>query len=328
MFPVVALATMMFGRSVLAAAGSVDLIRAEFPSETQSLIFSFLSAHQTYLAMIQDRSFKVFLEEIRHHAALDSTDSAIDFFWRFNRIEISACLVPENVEAFWATPSNGRVREKRVAALSGFRNVAGNFLNLRQLLMSGMSERGALRLGRSQFRRGYAGVGLLANCDALREVNICNTRFRELSPLGKLARLEVLYLGNTLVEDLRPLEGLAALKILCLTRTPVQDLWPLAGLTRLEKLAVDRTCVDDIRPLSDLKRLRILYLSETFVGDLRPLSRLVNLTCLTLSGVPASDLSPLADLPKLAELRLDAAGFRSLMPVRDSLRWGFRLYLD
>jgi len=69
-----------------------EKIRSLLPDGVEQLVYSFLPTRVVYLALIQHRSFRLFLSKVREYAELDSTDAAIDYFWLCNEDTIGKCL--------------------------------------------------------------------------------------------------------------------------------------------------------------------------------------------------------------------------------------------
>ena len=88
----------------------------------------------------------------------------------------------------------------------------------------------------------------------------------DLGPVGRLKRLEELYLNDTGVKDLGPLAGLGEMRTLYVNDTEVADLQPLAGLGKLERLHVIGDPVRDLAVLNGVKSLRHLMVVQTKVS--------------------------------------------------------------
>ena len=116
-------------------------------------------------------------------------------------------------------------------------------------------------------------------------------RVADLSPLGKLSRLEALEIRwNTKVTDISFLKGLKGLRLLALVHcSKVHDIGPIEGLENLEILDLGGGMRSTFRP-------------ET----LAPLRRLSKLWGLSLKAIRVGDesLAPVAELGRLSELEL------------------------
>lgn len=112
----------------------------------------------------------------------------------------------------------------------------------------------------------------LANLESLRaSIN----KVGDVTPLGKLFKLDRLDLGRTGIRDLKPIGNLTNLTELQIDDTEVSDIGPLASCAKLERLSIKRTQVKDLTPLRELKKLKFLYTEGTPVDDLSPLAPLV-----------------------------------------------------
>jgi len=74
-------------------------------------------------------------------------------------------------------------------------------------------------------------------------------KISDISPLGRLAKLNQLGLGNNAIKDLKPLEYLINLSGLELAGNGINDINSLRVLTNLDKLDLDRNEITDILPL-------------------------------------------------------------------------------
>lgn len=95
----------------------------------------------------------------------------------------------------------------------------------------------------------------IAELEALRRLDLDNTRITDVSPLSGLTGLRELWLNNSRVKDVSPLSTLGNLMALGLNRTDIIDVSPLSTLTALSQLWLDQTKVKDLRPISTLKVL-------------------------------------------------------------------------
>ena len=118
-------------------------------------------------------------------------------------------------------------------------------------------------------------------------------RVAELSPLGRLSRLQALEVRwNTKVSDISFLERLTGLRLLALSHCPrVQELGPIAALGDLEVLELSGGMwstfrPDTLKPLAELDKLWGLSLTNIRVADesLAPVAQLKSLRKLELSN--------------------------------------------
>jgi hypothetical protein len=99
-------------------------------------------------------------------------------------------------------------------------------------------------------------LDLLANLNALEELDLRSTSVTDISPLAELSTLRTLDLRGTVVNDVSALSNLRALQNLNLRFTSVQDITPLSRLVELTFLDLRRAQVSDISPISDLTNLQ------------------------------------------------------------------------
>jgi hypothetical protein len=150
------------------------------------------------------------------------------------------------------------------------------------------------------------------------EVNLQNSRIRDISPLAGLS-LRKLDLQRTKVKDLMPLEGMSTLKHLNLMETQVEDLSPLKSM-RLTFLQLQGTRVHDLRPIAGMPSLKVLWLMNTKVRDIRPLTGMP-LFELNLYYTNIDDFSPLKGM-RLEKLYLGATKVKDIrflenMPLKE-----------
>jgi len=314
----------------------MEKVRDALPAVSQELVFSFLSEHQTYLAMIQHRSFNLFLSRIQEYALLDSRDAAMNLFWESNLRDTRGWLTGETIERFWSG-----VPSQVLASLDRMRIAAIEFMKIRVQLISRI-ENGELqlfRLPKGKLSLLYPAIALLASrlaltvltCDDiplpdlrpiphlrnLQQLRLAGTRISCVDDLSGLVNLQILTLGWNPIRDVSPLATLVNLRKLCLSETSVQDIRPLSSLVNLRSLSLAFSRVVDISPLSTLRRLEVLSLSHTQVRDLRPLSELAELWRLCLKGLVIDDITPLAGLHNLRFLGLVGCTIRNISSLSD-----------
>ena len=147
----------------------------------------------------------------------------------------------------------------------------------------------------------------------VRELNLDNNKFSDLSPLASLINLRRLWINESLVSDISPLRGLINLNLLYLRRSLVSDLSPLSGLANLRSLSLRGNPVSDISPLRGLTNLAELWVDDdTQVSNLSPIAGIPNLERIAFDGDNVSNLSPVARLVNLKHLRIDDLSGSSL----------------
>jgi hypothetical protein len=147
----------------------------------------------------------------------------------------------------------------------------------------------------------------IADLGRLRTLFLYKPNIPSLAPLGRMKKLEGLYLmPGAKVRSFAGLEGMRSLKYLYAYHIPrVNDLSPLRTLTELRELDLQmswattkRLSFKSLAPLAGLKKLELLNLVgvETDDDSLRPLGTLKNLRHLFPGhwGMPVEELAYLA----------------------------------
>ena len=156
-------------------------------------------------------------------------------------------------------------------------------------------------------QRGIKSLKGLEYATGLKILNISsNYKIKDISPLSKLTKLEVLYISGSSVSNIKPLEKLTQLTELNIFRNRIKNINPLAKLTKLKRLSIGRNPISDLTPLKNLKNLKSLWLVEIEdLRDITPIAGLTQLTEFTLANIHIDDLAPLAELKNLTDLRLN-----------------------
>jgi internalin A len=166
-----------------------------------------------------------------------------------------------------------------------------------------MMEKGIESIEGAQYLTGISNLDLLGN------------QISDLTPLGELDSLQILYLEQNLISDITPLSGLSGLIGLFIMDNQISDVSPLIGLTNLRHLYLDNNQINDISPLSaftDLDNLSlsdnmitelpylddfhcygVLFLRNNMISDLTPISQIGHIDYLDISGNRITDLSAL-----------------------------------
>ena len=156
-------------------------------------------------------------------------------------------------------------------------------------------------------QRGIKSLKGLEYATGLKILNIStNYKIKDISPLSKLTKLEVLYISSNGVSNIKPLEKLTQLTELNIFRNRISNIKPLAKLTNLKKLSIGCNPISDLTPLKNLKNLKSLSLVEIEdLRDITPIAGLTQLTNLNLDNIHIDDLAPLAELKNLTKLNLN-----------------------
>jgi Leucine-rich repeat (LRR) protein len=108
----------------------------------------------------------------------------------------------------------------------------------------------------------------LAKVTNLDSVNLSgNVLIRDIEPLRRLRKLQVMVATKTAIQDLSPLNEHREVRALYINDTPVEDLATLARFTKLRMLQVERTRIRNIEPLLGISALKKLYADGTIVDD-------------------------------------------------------------
>ena len=139
------------------------------------------------------------------------------------------------------------------------------------------------------------------------ELNLSGLELDDISPLAQCTALKKLDLRDNKISDLSPLAECTELEWLCLWNNQVEDLTPLAGLTGLRYLDVDMNAIGSIVALEGLTELEELWLSNNPFSVVEPLHGMTKLTRLSLKNVGLTDdaFDVLALFPALKELSIE-----------------------
>ncbi|MEO5601965.1 MAG: leucine-rich repeat domain-containing protein [Cyclobacteriaceae bacterium] len=91
---------------------------------------------------------------------------------------------------------------------------------------------------------------------------------KDLEPLRKLQKLQVIIANNTAVDNLSPLQDHREITYLDVSDTEVIDFSVAAKFTHLKVLRADRTKIEKLDPFFNLKGLKELYVDRTNIHDI------------------------------------------------------------
>jgi len=157
----------------------------------------------------------------------------------------------------------------------------------------------------------------VAQCQALRQLWVNDSKVRDLRPLRGLPSLQELHLGGAKLTSLVGLEEATTLETLDMAHTRVRDLAPIAELPSLLQLVAN-----GVPTLTDPPRMRTLALERLNLGGCKKvasiagLAELVALRGLELHGTSVTDLAPLADLERLEVLNCHWLDLEGIEPLR------------
>lgn len=142
-------------------------------------------------------------------------------------------------------------------------------------------------------------IKLLTNLEYLdaRELNL-----KDITAIGSLKKLRVLYLQSNSITDISPLKKLTKLEVLSLSGNQIKSISALSTLTNLKYLDLSANKISSINALKKLTGVETLYLQRNTISDISSMAYLKKLKLLSLNGNNISDLKPLAKLTSLEKL--------------------------
>jgi len=241
------------------------------PDGVLQMVYSFIPKEVTYKAMMQHRSFDLFLSKLMGYANLQSRDAAIDYYWSCDTRLIRNSISPSMAALFWAasgiTCEAGDARNLRVS-MGLLRVTAKKFLKLRPVLASHIHEKGVdlevqLRMT-PRFRPYFSAVGLFASTGVVEYLRAGNHKMtvhdsQNLTPLSTLISLKTLFIWPHSM-DMQPLSNLINLEFLDLGDQPMADISFLASLVNLNNLILGVKVNQDLTPILRLVKLEMLYI--------------------------------------------------------------------
>jgi internalin A len=162
----------------------------------------------------------------------------------------------------------------------------------------------------------------LADCHALRLLDLDNTGISDLGFVAGTPALRHLWIGSTLVADVGPLQNAQRLRMLHMSNCErVRTIDGLSGLAELRWLWMGGC--EQLASISGLEgcgQLEVLYLDGcSGLSDLGPIAQLDNLDELSLSHTSVRRLPSGAAWPSLRRLNLDGCRSLSLLGELDGL---------
>lgn len=122
--------------------------------------------------------------------------------------------------------------------------------------------------------------------------------FKTLNDLKQLTNLEYLDLNGTNTTNISVLGLLKNLRVLYLQRNSITDLSALKGLTKLEVLSINGNKVSNIGVVATMPYLTELYIRDNRVSDYSPIAYLKKLNVLYLKGNRSSNYIKLVTIKK------------------------------
>ncbi len=122
--------------------------------------------------------------------------------------------------------------------------------------------------------RDAAGTGVLPTNEELVKItnldsiNVAdNNELKDLGPLQRLQKLQVLIASGTGINNLSPLQEHKRIKTLDISNTAVSDISLLPQFSNLTMLKADQSKIQNLEPLLGLRSLKKIYADETGVDD-------------------------------------------------------------
>ncbi|ABX42184.1 leucine-rich repeat domain-containing protein [Lachnoclostridium phytofermentans] len=128
---------------------------------------------------------------------------------------------------------------------------------------------------------------------------------KSLKDLNKLANLEYLDAGQLGIKDITAIGNLKNIRVLYLQRNLVSDISALKKLTKLEVLSLNGNQIESISALSTLTNLRELYIRENKIKNISSLNKLTKLILLEGGKNNLQNIDSLKNLKNIKSLTLD-----------------------
>lgn len=182
-------------------------------------------------------------------------------------------------------------------------------------LTGNISKTDAKSIYRLYLPSGVKSLSDLKNLTNLEYLDAQQLGLKDITALGKLNNLRVLYLQRNQITDISQLKNLKHLQLLSLNGNKLTGVTPLSGLSELRELYLAENWISDISPISKLRNLRILNLGANNITKINSLSGLVNLEDLYLKENKITSISSLSSLKVLRILSLDKNRISSIKPL-------------
>ncbi|WP_312369608.1 leucine-rich repeat domain-containing protein [Lachnoclostridium sp.] len=128
---------------------------------------------------------------------------------------------------------------------------------------------------------------------------------KSLKDLSKLTNLEYLDAGQLSIKDISAIGNLTKLRVLYLQRNMISDINALKKLTKLEVLSLNGNQIESVSALSTLTNLRELYIRENNIKNISSLNKLTKLVVLEGGKNSIQNIDSLKNLKNLKSLILD-----------------------
>lgn len=148
-------------------------------------------------------------------------------------------------------------------------------------------------------------------CLAVEQSDISN-----ITALGSLKNLRVLYLQRNQISDISPLKGLSRLQILSLNGNKVKSIAGLSKLAELRELYLRDNEITGIEQINSLTKLRVLYLDFNKIKEIGPMTGLKDLSLLSIEGNGLVSIKGLNGAVGLKHLNLANNSIKDIQPLK------------
>lgn len=127
---------------------------------------------------------------------------------------------------------------------------------------------------------------------------------KDITSIGNLTKLRVLYLQRNLISDISALKKLTKLEVLSLNGNQIESISALSSLTNMRELFLRENKIIKITSLNKLKKLEVLEAGKNNIQNIDNLKTLINLKHLSLDNNKISNITGLKALTNLKYLDL------------------------
>lgn len=167
----------------------------------------------------------------------------------------------------------------------------------------------------------------LSKLTNLEYLDASGLNIKDITAIGKLTKLRVLYLQRNAISNITALKNLKDLEVLSLNGNQLVYINTLTSLTKLQKLYLRENKIINITALNKLTNLETLELGKNSIQKIDSLKNLKNLKYLALDNNQVSDLSALKALTNITYLDLSNNKISSIKAIK-SLSGLESLYLQ
>jgi internalin A len=139
---------------------------------------------------------------------------------------------------------------------------------------------------------------------------------KDISAIGGLTKLRVLYLQRNLLSDISALKKLTKLEILSLNGNQITSISTLASLKNLRELYLRENKIKSITALKKLTKLVILDVGQNSIKSMESIKSLKNINRFVLDHNQISDITGIKALTNLKYLDLSNNKITSIAPLK------------